>query len=394
MATKHDDPTLEAALNDMGAEGFDPNAEMGAEPTTTDDTPADTGTGTEPAQAAEPDIPEIAKGDVVVPDEPATDTDPDDDPLAGTQPFQYTLDGQARIFDAILEIPGQGGLIPPDKIEQVRNVFAYAEKAHLEREQLQGKLAQMEQALYTKNGDNELHGTEAFQHVRGELERTLAGGNVIWAALQNPKFVTALGFAMQQGDEESTKELLDTLRKDMTLAVLQTERTMGARLSAPSPEAQATQKTQAVSNAIATIARQYQGLTPDDVTEANTVFGPLASALVRPATAQDVAKWPGAGFKAGDLIVDRPQMEAFFKARADFRSGQAKAEQDRQARATAAGKAQSFNRGQQNGRTPAKSAGHTPAPVAKPTERAKVSRAAAWNEPLAAALDELGIPPA
>lgn len=392
MATKHDDPTLEAALTDMGAEGFDPDAEMGVEPTTTDDIPASTGAEAAPA---EPDIPDIAKGDVVVLDEPAdAPAGTDDDPLAGTQPFQYTLDGQARVFDAILEIPGQGGLIPPDKIEQVRNVFAYAERAHLDREQLQGKIAQMEQALVAKNGDNELHGTDAFQHVRGELERTLAGGNVIWAALQNPKFVTALGFAMQQGDEEGTKELLDTLRKDMTLAVLQTERTMQTRASTPSPEAQAQQKTQGVTNAIRTIAGQHAGLIAEDVAAAEKVFGPLSGSLTRTATAQDMARWPNSGFKLGDLIVDRQQIEGWLQERAEWRRTAAKTEQDRQARATAASNAGKFNRGQQNGRQPVKSAGKAPAAPAQPTERAKGSRAAAWNAPLAAALDELGIPPA
>ena len=393
---------LDDALNEMEADGLEQSAavtepdDSGAEAsvTTTDPAP-DTGaptaeqTATDAAAELQPDAtaPAAAESEAAA---------PADDPFAGSKPLEYEFNGQRKVYDAIHVDDATGaGFMAPEEVAKVQGVFAFADQAMVNQERLTQRIQQLESTLEYKAGDTEYKGEQAFTYLRAEVERLNEGGTVLWKALNDPTFTAELAYARQQGDEATVQRLMGSLARDMKLGVLEAERRVGqmaAQPRAPNPEQQQQARTTAVANAVDVIARQYQGLTPDDVAEAKQVFGPLSHALVRAATAQDVARWPNSGFKVGDAIVDRPQMEQFFATRAGFRASVAKQTQDAQARATAAAKAQKHNSSMNATRQPSKGAGTPAAAPVRATDGARPSRTAAWTDTLDAALSDIGIP--
>lgn len=132
--------------------------EPAAEPAATDPTPKDV-PAPDPAAVAAPDGADSTKP-AQEGDAPA---DPDaPDPFAvlakDAKPLGYRVNATDRVFDAILEVPGKGALIPADKLDEVRNMVARYESNAAAVKDLMPKVQQYEA----------LGGTEKFHEA---LER-------------------------------------------------------------------------------------------------------------------------------------------------------------------------------------------------------------------------------
>lgn len=250
-------------------------------------------------------------------DTPAPDATPD--PLASATALTYTVDGETRTFDGILEVAGEGAIIPAEHLNAVRDRLQLADKREADNRALYAQVQSFEQA----GGLAHLH----------KLATDNAGLNALVLklgdALDNlDQFLVPNG----QGGVQVDPRVRDVFYRELLLtakearAKAETERGAAARdaeAARASAASEAAEAETGVTAAVDSLVEAFK-LTPEDRAEALENFRPLASALLKRMTPDLAAQHPG--FKAGDKYVDRAMMVAWFRGRQAANEKAAKAE--------------------------------------------------------------------
>ena len=375
-----DDAVLAGALTEMQAEHV-PEPEPVAEP-------AD-------APVVERETPK-APDEIVVPEAPVEGEVAEEasvDPLDGTTPLSYlAANGASLPFDGIYEVPdGGGAIIPPDKLDRVKQVFAAADRAIVENQEWGAFKAQVEGLTYT-SGDQEYTGIRAFHQLQADHARDNTSATEMVKEMLNPQFVTALGFAYQEGDQAQVKALLDGLAER---AMFSGEKAQWTTLrSAETPRAQPQNEGQVLDQAFEReLAKMVDWakslgtpLTATDVEAARNQFAPFKRGMYRDPTPEELQANPR--FK-GQKVFDTPMMHPWFTDRVALRKAETEREKSRTTADAASKTADKFNAGQTRGRQPTKPAKrptNTPAPAPE-----RVTRSQQWDTPLDQALAEMGM---
>ena len=391
---KSGDPVLDAALSEMHSEGVldDSGAPTGSDPAPADAAPLTVDAGASPDAAADPTAGDAAPlTDPVDPAavDPAKPADPTDDPLAGTEPLTYTVNGQPVTFEGIYEIKGQGGLIPPDKLDAVRERLAVADTATAQARHWYGVAQE-----YERQG-----GPAKLQQLTEDLATVNAAGGLlapffVGKMVQNadgtvtetpPDVQTLLGL-LQQNEDGSigwNERARGLLVKELLLSTKEAKQTLhaDARSEDQRQRDEATHAAQDV-EAFRGILAQYKAalpdLTDDDLQKGGDVWWKARATLFRQAGAADK------GMALGTRMIDPTAMNDWFTERAAWRAGQ-------KAKDTTTTKAGAFNAGQDRGRQPVrgtKPAATVTTAVADAT--AKPSKQATWSTLLEQGLAEIG----
>ena len=203
--------------------------------------------------AAEPAAPDPAPKDAPAPDpvavaapdgadsttpaqEGAAPAAPDaPDPFAvlakDAKPLGYRVNATDRVFDAILEVPGKGALIPADKLDEVRNMVARYESNAAAVKDLMPKVQQLDSLTYTHKDANgqvqeTLRGADAFHRVMERNAQLNAASMLILKSLtENPRrFVNddgtpnadAIEFLLEKASVASERARFSTITERQT----------------------------------------------------------------------------------------------------------------------------------------------------------------------------------
>ena len=299
-------------------------ASFGAEPVFLSPEPADDA----PPPEAETPPEDAPPADSTTTPEPVTaEADqPPVDPFApllkDAKPLAYKVDGAERVFDSILDLGDKGGFIPPDKVQEVRNMVArYESNAEANRE------------LYAFRQQVErMGGLEKYaeqQETNAALNKV---GLLLLDALQNPERL--IGFDAAGNPVRNEREIQLLVRE---MAIAQQQAKYEARSARSEQETKWTaeaSESEVRQTAIPTAVHglvQHFGLTAEDATAANAFFAPLADALLFKATPEQALQY---GVAPGTLMVDRQKMAGWFQDRQAQRQSLAEQVKARTAAAT------------------------------------------------------------
>lgn len=313
---------------------------------------------------------EAADSTTSVPAEDAAAVPPEiQEMLSSATPITYTVDGQARVFDGILEVKGQGGMIPAEKLEQVRNTLAYADKAIQDNRALYEESQTFRGLSYTSSADQkEYKGLDAFRQLQADKAWTDAGSDNLVKHFADPTFIINLAYAYQNNDLDGAKAILAGMAEKAAFhadkaqwSTLRTlERTTQERAQ---QSADAGNVDRAIDGAILKMAEWAKEagtpLSDADLKAARAHFGPFKGTLYRDATPQERAS----GLPA--KVVDIPLMHAWFLDRIERIKGDG--ERARQDEARRKAEAENAKRTA----VPAKPAARAPAKPSAPAKPAK-----------------------
>lgn len=308
---------------------------------------------------------------------PSTTDDPagDPDPLATAKPFTFTVGDETRTVDGTYRIPGEGLVVPEDKVAHFELMASRAETLDRQNRDLYEQNQQWERlaAWPTKDAQGNavtLSGREGYEAQRVLLSRSLAALQTIGEALSSDEaFAKLIGVTGEPGQEVVVRnpDALALLRERVDNAAYRAEQTVRAHLvrAAAPPPPPAPSAAEYAKPTIAALIAQH---TITNLTQADQDF--LAAEFPRYVTPDGKA-------------VD-PRFLDVMKDRASLRAEQIKA-------STAASTAGKFNGGMTAAR--GKPAATRPAPTAQPTASpAKVGKAAQWDNVLQSALSEIQLP--
>lgn len=275
----------------------DPFADDEAAPTATD--------GGEPA-------PETPLGEADGAATPADTGEPEVVPI----PFKYQVDGQEVAFDGIEEIPGEGALVSLDALPRLRD-----------RLQMADRLApQVQQYQQTLNRFQTVGGFERMEQLEANAAVLQAVGAKFLEILAEDGPKTEEGYAAALAElatDPRSRALmlreLDVLTRDAELKARGTFKGQlaGVEQAGQQEAARGGAIKGAVGEMASAVAKNFGvQLLPEDVAEAEQVFGQFAESIYRPATAQEAASLR---IPVGSPIIDYPKMHPWFVARAQFR---------------------------------------------------------------------------
>lgn len=390
------DPVLSGALSEMSSEGAfsdssDPGTSAsqpsgsesavpsGAQPQATGDA------GTSPTGPA-PTGASAAATDPLAPSPAAAD--PATDPFAGTEPFTF---GDGKTLDGVFRVPGEGLLVPEDKVHVVTALAERADsldRAWQESAQRNDVYERLSAWHTTDAQGNEtvVNGLEGLMTMRVQMGTLAAAYDTLASVFTDPAQFAALVTVNPEGQIVPNKAELANLLTRSDLAesrATQAIREHLSKIATVAPPAQDAAPDYAkVAPQLITQAAKTAGVDAKTLTDKDTAF--LAQQFpryIRTVTEQDRRGNPA--LKVGGPIVDETFTQ-LVKDRVEMRLEQKKSSE-------AAEKAGKFNAGQDKGRQPV-AAPKPPTPPAKPGEQAKVSRSDAWASPLNQALEEMSIP--
>lgn len=336
--------------------------------------------------------PERATGDGAVQvQQPATTTDVQSgspDPLEGTEPFKYSVGNESKVLDGFYRVPGEGVMVPEDKVPQLEQLAVRAEmldRASRESEQQNALYERLSEWTTTGPDGKEqtLKGVEAMVAHRVEHERQLAYRRVLDSYIENPnKLATLLVFNPETGNYEHNPDAWEHAKTLVDLERQRAEISVRGQLAQRYQEPPKPQEPDYKAAAPSVIQQMAQSANVDAtvLTEQDRSF--LSNQLaryIRPATAQDVRM-------NSSLQLNQPVVDLSFRDVVTDRIGLRK---DALKRVEAAQDASKFNAGQDKGRQ----SGKTPPPqrpATKPSTEPKPK--ADWNAPLEEFLSEQGIP--
>jgi hypothetical protein len=275
--------------------------------------PADATTAADPGAKGKPDGKDAADPAKAAAGKPGESSDTpesevdDDDPLKGSEPFKYKVNGEERAFEGAHRIPGEGLIFTEDAVPKLQLELSRA--ATLEAQNRE--LYQRQQAI------ERLGGSKAIESLTLSEARHKAAVNRLAQILQDPEQLTRL--VTEEGE-------LDRVKREIALDIREAEnkaRTdFTGRATEGEREAQATeQTTTAITNAVATLAREFTNLTDDDLSKAQAHFARVRSSVVRPATPEEARE---AGVKVGESVIDLATIRDFLSDRNQIRSDQKK----------------------------------------------------------------------
>lgn len=305
-------PSLAEFVSDLHGDFLpaEPDSPAGAPPATNPETPQSEGT-----QAASAEASPANAG--TVPDQNAQG--PESDPLEGSAPLGYVVNGEQRTFDGITKLREGGGIIDPDAMAKVERVFG--ERDHL-FESNRAQYGQIEaltrltewQVRDANNQVQTLTGREGVEAQRLALGHAVVEVSELRAALRDPQILASLLLVEPDGqggtritgiNEEALKDIGKRVNLAQREASLQVRAAMARYAATPQAPAQATPTFDAVANAPQIVehvikAGGVTGLGDEDKKWA-AAYVPR---FVRTATQDDVRQNPAAGFRAGEPIVD------------------------------------------------------------------------------------------
>lgn len=358
-------------------------AATGAPPVEPPATTATTGSEAQPTDDAAPATPgeptADASADAAA---PVTETPTEEDPWAASTPLTYTVNGQARTFDAIRVMGTDGAAIKPEHLPDVMRRLGERDNLY-EQNQAQHKTLQRLEALseWKQRGENgeerSITGHDGLMEVRSRFAQAVAERNILLDALTNPDSFRRLVAVGEDGTSiVLNPDAAELLQAKIDAAQIQAkdlirthfESRLGEidRPAAPS----GTPDYSAEAPAIVTQAAGplASALTPDDV-RALAAFMPN---FIRPSTPQERQANPKqlhtVDFKFIELVRDRAQMRQSAKPAAA---------------APAAGAAASSNAARllaaSRGGAAKPVAGKKPAPPAAPVNQRVTDADTAWE---------------
>lgn len=365
----------DALLNDgVASTGVDPAVPFDASDDPASTTPQSASSGTsDGTDNGSPNAPaDVTTGDdgqAKTPD-PAADTDP----LATAKPFTYTIDGQERVIEGTFRIPGEGLVIPEDRVQHFELMASRAETLDRQNRELYDSNQKWDRLTAWQTRDEQGNvvtqsGPPAYEAQRVLLGRTIAALKTITDAFATDEaFAELIGVTGEPGQEMVVRspKAIALLKERMDNAAYRAEQTVRSSLSkagvVPTPEPAASDFAKPT---IAKLIADHQitGLTPAD---------------------QEflAAEFPRYVVQDGKALD--PRFLEVMKDRAGLRAEQIKV-------TTAATTAGKFNGAMTSGRAPAKALRQAaPAPPATPA--AKVGKAAQWDNILQSALSEIQLP--
>lgn len=384
------DPVLAQAFSEMETEGVNLS-----DPVThpdQDDAPASNPAA--PSEAHEPEATPLtapAETDPAedAPSDPANPSE-DEDPLKGAEPFTYTVNDQTKTIDGVHRIPGEGLIVPEDKVQHFQLLASRADTLERQTQEMYQKNRALEAltAWTTKDADGKdvtLTGPQALEAQRVRMARVEAASQELSAYFdQSPAELLKLMTTDEQGNPVWDPSALNNLRTRMQLAALNAERSTQSefqKLASTPPTPQAPDIERVAPTVVSTYAQQLGVTLSPEATQTLTALVPR---FIRATTPEDIAQNPALAKEP--LVVDGT-FEALVKqlAQAQAKATQATTSQD---------KAVQHNTAVTDRRTSkVKPAALAPKPSTAPakvdpTQRTKASR---WDDTLEAALSELGV---
>lgn len=378
--TSGEDPVLAAGLADLVSEGVNLS-----DPVT--DAPVDTTdeSGALPSAAPVVDTPADPSESTTVPDAATPDAAAaTPNPLDGTEPVTYTVNGETRTMAGAYRVPGEGILIEEQAVPQFQLMASRAESLDKTNRELYEQTQRFEQLTsWTQkdaNGQSQtLTGPAAIEAAQIHAVRNEVALNTLIDALKDPSQLLGLLLPDGNGGATLNEQALQTLVMRSELNELKAAQQIQQRFAGLSkqPIAPAAIDVQASAPAIVShYATQLKAtaLTADDRTE-------LISALprfVRPAEQADVQN--DSSIRLGQQVVD----PLFGKLITHLQSVRAntttvvKTAQD----------ATKFNAGQKAGTKQVQVA--KPVTPSVPIPAAPKSKTAVWDDILQNAMAEIG----
>ncbi len=259
----------------------------------TPESPDDPAAAPDASTTAQPETDQAAPAEPVIPDDVA-------EMIKAAAPLSYRVDGQDKTFDGILEIKGQGALIPQEHLERVRNTLSYAEKSIADNK-----------ALYRETQEyRALGGRQAYEALEREKAAVNAAGLKLLQTLQEAFPGEENAAIIQSVLREAQLDARDAewaLRGKHQQAITETQ----------TAETRESQRGSALEGTYHQIAQAFPALTKDDWAAARSHFGQFREALFRPATAEECR---ANGWREGQEVVATERMASWFQDRAAQRS--------------------------------------------------------------------------
>lgn len=324
----------------------------------------------------------------------------DEDPLAGSEPGTYTVNGQTRTFDGLTKLGDKGGIISaeayPKLIQRLSahdNLFERQRETYQRQVALENQLNQLTQwNVKDANGQQRtLTGVDAMEERNVLLARSLATERVLMQALDDPDTFASLVTVVQDRDgnarivlDPSARRTLSTMVENAALKMEQQVRGAMGKLrssfasTSPTSSSSSTSPSGSVSTEVATQTvdnfaadMQVTNLTADD----KKLLAASLPRYVRAATPEERAQLGpdtrvvvDASFR--DLVQHTSQLRTE-AAKSVKASANAATENARRLAAAAAGQRKPGSNVPAKGKTPAASS---------PSQKAPRSNAAkAWD---------------
>lgn len=343
----------------------------------------DGGTGT-----AAPESP-ASKDEAAAPPTPTTPppapSDAPADPMAGTEPVTFVVDGAVQTIDGLIRIPGQGIVVPEAHVPTVQRLFAQA--VSMERSYRDATTAHrtLDEATAWKTRNAEgaeetLTGVAALEARDTTLGTLTAAFGVLASVFQSDP--TTLLSQDADGKIVWNPDALERLKLRSDVAerdARDSVRTRYAGLNRPAPTARPTTADTPAAPDWASVGPSIIRQTAQNMgvdlkpltTEDRTFVASMLPRFARPATTADQQLNPS--LKLGELVID-PAFGDLLKDRVTVRADAAKAVQS-------AEKVGKFNAGVDKGRpAPAKPAPAPAVPHSPSGRPAKVSADELWGQ--------------
>lgn len=379
--TSGDDPVLAAGLSALESEGVNLSDPVTDAPVdTTDESGALQGAAPaveNPAASESTTVPETAVTDPASPETP--------NPLDGTEPFTYSVNGETRTMPHAYRVPGEGILIEEQAVPQFQLMASRSESLEKANRELYEQTQRFEQLTSWTQKDatgqsQTLTGPAAIEAAQMHAVRTEVALNTVMQALKDPRQLLGLLLPDGQGGATINDDALELLVMRSENAEMKAIQQVQQRFQglAKQPVTPPSIDVQASAPAIVShYATQLKatGLTAED----RTFLGSILPRFIRPAEAADVSANPQ--LRLGQQVVDQSfeqQITHLQGLRANTTTV-----------AKTAGDAAKFNAGQKAGTKQVQAA--KPATSYTPVPTAPKSKQAIWDDPLDAAMAEMGI---
>jgi hypothetical protein len=375
---------LDQALTELETEGvYSPDAPA------VDGDPAATAPQDTPERAPQAATPKATGDGRTEVEATAADSPAQPDPLEGTEPYKYTFGNESKVLEGFYRVPGEGVMIPEDKVPQLEQLAVRAEmldRASREHESANALFERLSEwtSVGADGKEVTLKGAEAIQQGRLDYARQAAYRQVSDAYFNDPNRLASLltfnpetqQFERNEAEWDKAKIMVEnaTIR-----AETETRGWLAQRYQEP-PKPQAPNYAEQAPIIIQQLAQSANAdpsvLTPDD----RSYLAEQLPRYIRPATREDIRVTP-------TLQMGQPVVDAAFRAVVTRSIQMRKSSVDQ---AQAATKASQFNAGQDKGLRAGKP--QIKSPPSKPaTQQPQKPGKADWDAPLQAALDEMGI---
>lgn len=250
----------------------EPEQDAGSPPSAALDATADRPEGD--AASAPTGDPPVAADPNAAPDTSTTET-PDADPLEGSKPFDYAVDGQSKTFDGITVLRDGAGIIEPDAMQRLQQVISRHDHLAEQGRKDYERYSALERATTWQTRDAQgnpktITGPEAVWESRAMLARAAASLKTINDVFSDPQKFASLVAANENGEIVINPMALEALRdrtENAALKAVEQARTNFGQITQPPPPPE-TPITDVAGPTIESFVTQFQiqGLTPEDKT--------------------------------------------------------------------------------------------------------------------------------